>query len=284
MGADWGEAGEWNWRGMRCHWRVLGAADAPAIVLVHGFGASSSHWRHNAHPLMEAGYRVFSLDLIGFGRSHQPGLSAGRSLDNRLWALQLAAFLREVVERPAVLVGNPLGGLTALTTAALAPQFVQAVVAAPLPDPPWIQPDRRRPPDGCDACSGCWCERPVGAPARTDRSLDQPNTAAARRLQGAYQRSIRNDRELQRLIAQPARRLSAPRSLRAMSVGMALRPSADDGTQVAGASAQPTPMGLRVLLLWGRQDRFVPLVIGESVSSNTLVGAEGAGQHRPLPP
>ena len=43
-------------------------------------------------------------------------------------------------------------------------------------------------------------------------------------LQGAYQRSIRNDRELQRLIAQPARRLSAPRSLRAMSVGMALRP------------------------------------------------------------
>ena len=60
MGADWGEAGEWNWMGMRCHWRVLGPADAPAMVLVHGFGASSSHWRHNAHPLMEA--EVQSLD------------------------------------------------------------------------------------------------------------------------------------------------------------------------------------------------------------------------------
>ena len=106
------------------------------MVLVHGFGASSSHWRHNAHPLTAAGYRVFSLDLIGFGRSHQPGLSGGRSLDNRLWALQLAAFLREVVQKPAVLVGNSLGGLTALTTAALAPQLVQAVVAAPPQTPP----------------------------------------------------------------------------------------------------------------------------------------------------
>ena len=265
MGADWGEAGEWNWRGMRCHWRVLGTADAPAIVLVHGFGASSSHWRHNAHPLMEAGYRVFSLDLIGFGRSHQPGLSAGHSLDNRLWALQLAAFLREVVQRPAVLVGNSLGGLTALTTAALAPQLVQAVVAAPLPDPALVQPARRRPPK--------WLRRLQRLLVRTTCRLlplelivplisRTPLLRAG--LQGAYQRSIRDDKELQRLIAQPARRLSAPRSLRAMSVGMALRPPQMTAPKLLERlrNRRNTPP---VLLLWGRQDRFVPLLIGESV-------------------
>ena len=55
------------------------------MVLLHGFGASSSHWRHNAAPLTEAGYRVYGLDLIGFGRSEQPGLDSHIRLDNRLW-------------------------------------------------------------------------------------------------------------------------------------------------------------------------------------------------------
>ena len=83
-------------------------------------------------------------------------------------------------------------------------------------------------------------------------------------LQGAYQRSIRNDRELQRLIAQPARRLSAPRSLRAMSGGMALRPpqmTAPKLLERLRIRRHAPP----VLLLWGRQARLVPLVIGESV-------------------
>ena len=104
---------------LSCHWRVLGTDNDPAIVLIHGFGASSSHWRHNAGALVKAGFQVFSLDLIGFGRSDQPGLNRHFSLDNRLWSRQLAAFLEEVVQQPAVLVGNSLGGLTVLTTAAL---------------------------------------------------------------------------------------------------------------------------------------------------------------------
>ena len=53
----------------------------------------------------------------------------------------------EVVQGPAVVIGNSLGGLTALTAAVLAPDKVQAVVAAPLPDPALIQPlPKRRAP------------------------------------------------------------------------------------------------------------------------------------------
>ena len=139
-GADWGDAATWTWKGFQCHWRVLGARSAPAVVLLHGFGASSSHWRHNAGPLADAGYRVYGLDLIGFGRSDQPGLQRRMALDNRLWGRQLTAFLEQVVQSPAVLVGNSLGGLTALTTAVLAPRLVAAVVAAPLPDPALLNP------------------------------------------------------------------------------------------------------------------------------------------------
>jgi hypothetical protein len=49
--------------------------------------------------------------LIGFGASSQPNLR----LDNRLWARQVAAFLEHVVGAPAVLVGNSLGALVALS-------------------------------------------------------------------------------------------------------------------------------------------------------------------------
>ena len=266
-GADWGEASTWHWLDLSCHWRVLGHPSAPPIVLIHGFGASSSHWRHNAGVLAAAGYRVFSLDLIGFGRSDQPGLNRHFSLDNRLWSRQLAAFLEEVVQQPAVLVGNSLGGLTVLTTAALRPELVKAAVAAPLPDPTLLRPlpkqqsrwlERLRRITVQAICRLLPLELIVPLIART------PLLRAG--LQGAYQRSIRSDRELQALITQPALRVTAARSLRAMSVGMALRPR-DATAPVLLQRLKTMRNNPPVLLLWGRQDRFVPLMIGELVRS-----------------
>jgi len=235
------------------------------MVLLHGFGASSSHWRHNAAPLTKAGYRVYGLDLIGFGRSEQPGLHPHIRLDNRLWARQLAAFLEQVVQQPAVLVGNSLGGLTALTTAVFRPEWVTAVVAAPLPDPALMQPLPRRQPRRLRQLK----RRTVGLLCRLlPLELIVPlisRTALLRMgLQGAYCRSIRSDRELHQLIASPARRRTAARSLRAMSVGMALRPRGATAPELLERLAghdQPVPL----LLLWGRQDRFVPLIIGEKL-------------------
>lgn len=44
----------------------------PAVVLIHGFGASVYHWRYNIPALVKAGYRVLALDLLGFGLSDKP--------------------------------------------------------------------------------------------------------------------------------------------------------------------------------------------------------------------
>ena len=250
---------------LRCHWRVLGSPSAPPLVLVHGFGASSSHWRHNAEPLTAAGYRVYGIDLIGFGRSDQPGLNRRRALDNRLWAKQLAAFIDEVVQQPAVLVGNSLGGLAALTAAVLRPDLVRAVAAAPLPDPTQLRPMPLR--------QSRWMRRLQRTtvklvcrllPLELMVPLISRTPLLKAGLQGAYRRSIRSDRELLQLIAHPARRVTAPRSLRAMSVGMALRPRSATAPvllQRLQALSNAPPL----LLLWGRQDRFVPLMVGESV-------------------
>ena len=78
-------------------------------------------------------------------------------------------------------------------------------------------------------------------------------------LQGAYHQSIAADQELLQLIARPARRPAAARALRAMSLGMALRPR--------GATAPALLQQLQrpLLLIWGRQDRFVPLSIGQQI-------------------
>ena len=251
------------------------------MVLLHGFGASSSHWRHNAGPLVRAGYRVYGLDLIGFGRSEQPGLHSKFRLDNRLWARQLAAFLEQIVQKPAVLVGNSLGGLSALTTAVFHPDLVAAVVAAPLPDPALMQPvprrqsrllRRLRPPIVELLCRLLPLELLVPFISRT---------ALLRiGLQGAYSRSIGNDKELLQLIAKPARRRTAARSLRAMSVGMALRPRGATAPALLERLSQEN-RGIPLLLLWGRQDRFVPLFIGEKLQQQhpwlMLKVLEGSG-------
>ena len=135
---------------------------------------------------------------------------------------QLAAFLEQVVKSPAVLVGNSLGGLTALTTAVLAPQLVAAVTAAPLPDPALIKPvalrRKRRTRQLTRATVRVLCRL---LPLELVVPLISRTPLLTAGLQGAYRRPIGMDRELQRLIAQPARRLTAPRALRAMSVGMA---------------------------------------------------------------
>ena len=91
-----------------------GDALAPAILLIHGFGASTDHWRYNI-PVLSQFYEVHALDLLGFGRSSKPGeLKYGGSL----WRDQVIAYIQERISRPTVLVGNSLGGYTALAAGA----------------------------------------------------------------------------------------------------------------------------------------------------------------------
>nr|WP_254941466.1 alpha/beta fold hydrolase [Cyanobium sp. A1C-AMD] len=88
--------------------------DGPAILLVHGFGASTDHWRHNI-PVLAQRHEVHAIDLLGFGRSAKP---AELAYGGPLWRDQLAAYVSERIGRPTVLVGNSLGGFSALAAGA----------------------------------------------------------------------------------------------------------------------------------------------------------------------
>ena len=103
---------------------VSAPADTPAVVLIHGFGANTNHWRHTA-PALSPHTPTYALDLIGFGTSSQPrALLAGERGDGLrygfdLWGEQVASFCREVVQQPVLLVGNSIGAVVALRAAQL---------------------------------------------------------------------------------------------------------------------------------------------------------------------
>ena len=99
-------------------------AEGPALLLLHGFGASTDHWRHNI-PVLSRSYEVHALDLLGFGRSSKPGeLSYG----GPLWRDQVVAYVKERIRRPTVLVGNSLGGYAALAAGSALGESAAGVV------------------------------------------------------------------------------------------------------------------------------------------------------------
>lgn len=84
------------------------------IVLLHGFRAHTYTWKHLIDPLVQAGYHVWAVDLIGYGLSDKP--------DNVIYNIdffikQVDAFMEAKEISQAHLVGNSMGGGLALNIA-----------------------------------------------------------------------------------------------------------------------------------------------------------------------
>jgi pimeloyl-ACP methyl ester carboxylesterase len=93
------------------------------FVLVHGLGGSHLSWLQVAAGLSGLG-RVIALDLPGFGRSPEAGRGT-RVMDSRR---SLARFLDRIATGQVVLIGNSMGGLVAMTEAAIEPERVAGLV------------------------------------------------------------------------------------------------------------------------------------------------------------
>ncbi len=115
----------WQWQGFSIRYQTAGAV-GPAVVLIHGFGASSDHWRRNLPDLATA-CRVYAIDLIGFGLSAKPRPGGLIHYRFETWGEQVVAFCREVVGEPVFLVGNSIGCIVALQAAVSAPEWVRGV-------------------------------------------------------------------------------------------------------------------------------------------------------------
>ncbi|NCQ84721.1 MAG: alpha/beta fold hydrolase [Microcystis aeruginosa W13-18] len=115
----------WQWQGNSIHYVQAGArvAGKPPLLLVHGFGASTDHWRKNVSGLASE-WEVWAIDLLGFGRSAKPDIV----YSGNLWQQQLNDFIKEVVGQPTVLAGNSLGGYASLCVAANHSENVRGLI------------------------------------------------------------------------------------------------------------------------------------------------------------
>ncbi|MDV2999973.1 MAG: 2-hydroxy-6-oxo-6-(2'-aminophenyl)hexa-2,4-dienoic acid hydrolase [Chroococcopsis gigantea SAG 12.99] len=124
---------DWVWRGWQIRYTftspVDGNGDKPPLILLHGFGASIEHWRHNI-PALSQHHRVYALDLLGFGASRK----AKTDYNIDLWVEQIHDFWRGFIGRPVVIVGNSIGSLVGLGVAGRYPETMAGLVMLSLPD------------------------------------------------------------------------------------------------------------------------------------------------------
>jgi pimeloyl-ACP methyl ester carboxylesterase len=117
----------WAWQSHQIGWSLMGEPTAPiAVLLIHGFGANTNHWRFN-QPVLAELVPTYAIDLLGFGCSDQPRARLKQEPPDPtavhygfdLWGQQVADFCREVIDKPVILVGNSIGGVVALRAAQL---------------------------------------------------------------------------------------------------------------------------------------------------------------------
>ena len=231
-----------------------GSAD---VFLVHGFGASSGHWRRTGPALEAAGHRAFALDLLGFGASDKP---VGYSFSTEDWAEQVADYVRAHAApgAPVVLVGNSIGSLVALAAADRLCRQEEDVEVAGV---------------ALLNCAGCLNNKgaaddlrvavflplfwlidwllsiPSVARALFDRFRSRENVAQV--LRGVYSDQGAVDDELVELIYRPSEDAGALETFVSVITG-------DPGPRPE-ALAAALPAGVPLLVLWGDADTFTPL-------------------------
>ena len=114
---------------------VRGPADAPALLLLHGWGSSGQNMR----PLAEAlsSYQTHTIDLPGHGASPPPPEPWGVPEHAAL----LHAYVQNEIERPVTVIGHSNGGRIALYMAST-PETADIIDRLVLISPSGIQPER----------------------------------------------------------------------------------------------------------------------------------------------
>ena len=260
----------WHWRGFPITYYQQGDR-GPAIVCIHGFGASGLHWRKNLPELAQT-CRCYALDLIGFGGSAKP--IAGEEIDYTFetWGQQIADFCREVIGEPVFLVGNSIGCVAAMQVAVDNPELVQGV--ALINCSLRLLHDRKR-------MTLPWY-RQMSAPAmqqllslkwvgrRFFSLLARPKTVRRILLQ-AYARPEAVTDELVEILLAPARDRGAADVFLAF-IRYSQGPLPEDLLPVL-----PCP----ALVLWGTLDPWEPIELGQAFSQfppvQQFVPLEGAG-------
>src|SRR3954471_5152067 len=152
--------------------RSAGDPADPAVLLVHGYPASSHMWRPALTALAERGLYAVAPDLPRYGDSEPDGPGTWERHVEALERLRLAENLESVA-----LVGHDWGGLIGLRWACDHPDAVSAVVASStgsFPDGRWhgMADAMRTPGQGEQLVDGMTLEAFTGMLGSISRGID----------------------------------------------------------------------------------------------------------------
>ncbi|MBR8839447.1 MAG: alpha/beta fold hydrolase [Stigonema ocellatum SAG 48.90 = DSM 106950] len=249
-----GNQRDWVWRGWQTRYTYIRPTknhqNTTPLILLHGFGASIGHWRHNLEVLGEH-HPVYALDMLGFGASEKPG--ANYSI--HFWVEQVYEFWKVFIRQPVILVGNSNGSLISLAAAHAHPDMVKGLVMMSLPDPsleqeaipPFLQP------------AVLAIKNLVASPLLLKPLfLFVRRPSFLRRWVGvAYASRDAITDELVEILAEPTQDTGSIRAFSSLfkaSIGKDFSPSVK--------KILPT-IKIPMLLIWGQKDRFVPPALAQ---------------------
>jgi pimeloyl-ACP methyl ester carboxylesterase len=251
--------------GLRWHTRAGGPEGRPLVVLIHGFAGSTASWERTRPVLHGRGWRTLAIDLPAFGYSDRNPLPTDEAA--ALWQLIEA----ERQGQSVALVGHSMGADVVTRLALARPDATQGLVLV----------------DGApalgDARSGSW----RGTTLRT--LLAYP--PVPRWIDWYASHWLYTPEKFGELLGSAYGRAPTPTEIEAY-----LAPLQVEGTSAAilarmSRRGDPLPadvasrLTLPITLIWGRNDTWVPLAVGERAQQRLpqaeLKVIEGAG-HNPM--
>lgn len=245
-----------------CRVRYLTAGSGPAIVFIHGLLGYSFSWRFNLAAFAKH-FSVYALDLPGVGFSERTrGPKAGLVAITQ----EVSDFLKQLAIKNAVLVGSSHGGAIAMMIAARAREHGITVPRLVLVSPvnPWSRQGAGRAAffGSCFGGALLRCAAPIVPLTHSlflKRMYGDPHRMTAETLAG-YDSALRVPGTLPHMLGR----------VRHWSQGLeAIR------TALSAIADIPT------LLVWGSEDRAVPLASAAPLKENfrraELAVIKGAG-------
>ena len=219
------------------HYNDIGAGDE-VVVMFHGSGPGASGWSNfhrNVDALANAGYRVLLIDSPGFNKSY-PIVTKSR---DGAYAQATKGVMDKLGIKKAHMIGNSMGGATAMRMAVDYPEMVGKLIMM------------------------------GGGSVGGSTTVPMP-TEGLKRLQGLYRNpTMENLRLMMDIFVYDPSALTED-LIQGRFDNMTRRPehltNFIESLKVSGGRANYSHMlgklDMPTLIIWGRDDRFVPLDLG----------------------